>query len=90
MVEMISAANSSPTRVDHELDFLPLHQFALRFGGAALGFRGRFGDGAHIGVVHVAVQMRGEDAVDDQIGIAADGRREMRIAGRGQREMADV
>ena len=45
VVLMMRPANSLADPVDHELDLLPLDQFALGFGGAALGFRASLGDG---------------------------------------------
>ena len=76
----------------HELDLLPLHQLALGIGGAALGLRAFVRDRAQIvlGTASAAVEHARQQPVHDQVRIAADGRREVRVGVRGQREMADV
>src|SRR5690242_4151135 len=79
----------------HELYLLPLDQLALGVGGAALRLRTLLGDVAHFlfGERRSGMrllQQRAQEAVNHQVGIAADGRREMRVRAGSQREVADI
>src|ERR1035437_2081550 len=78
--------------VGHELDLLPLDEFALGVGGAAFGLRALVGQ--RLEVFFAGGRLAGEDgaqqAVHHQVRIAADGRGEVRIGFGGQGEVADV
>ena len=77
----------------HEFRFLPLHQFPLRVCCAAFGLGTFVGDGGELlgcEGVSLAIQERTENAMHHEIGIAANGRSEMRVTGRGQGEMTAI
>src|SRR5437867_1893940 len=69
----------------HELDLLQRDDLALGLHRHALAPRGLLGDGAQVGRHAPGA----EDAVHDQVGIAADGRGEVGVAGGGEAEVAE-
>src|ERR1035437_8957316 len=81
-----------PDAVGHELDLLPLDEFAFGVGGAAFGLRTLVGQ--RIQVFFARSRFAGEDgaqqAVHHQVRIAPYGRSEMRISFGGQGEVADI
>ena len=83
--------------VRHEADLLPLHQLALGVVGAALALgrvardlRQVLGQLRLALLVHAAVARLAQRAVDDQVGIAADRRGEVRVAVGREAEVPEV
>ncbi len=82
--------------VGHEADFLPLHQLPLGVVGAALALRGVARDFRQIlrqlldAVARHPLPRLAQRAVDDEVRVSADRRREVRVAARREAEVPHV